>query len=81
MRSSSFTILMIAMLLIIILLALVVIIGLAITINYGDAPQEEAGAIYTFVLWSEYIMERIIQALQDFLDFILYQIEQLSRSI
>ncbi|HOP67159.1 MAG TPA: hypothetical protein PLM96_05135 [Methanoregulaceae archaeon] len=81
MRSSSFTILMIAMLLIIILLALVVIIGLAITINYGDAPQEETGAIHTFVLWSEYIMERIIQALQDFLDFILHQIEQLSKSI
>jgi len=81
MRTSSFTVLMIALLLIIILLALVVIIGLAITINYGDAPQEEAGAIYTFILWSEYIMTKVIQAIQDFLEIVMYQIEQLSKSI
>jgi hypothetical protein len=81
MRKSSFTILMIALLLIIILLALVVIIGLAITINYGGASQEETGAVYTFILWSEYIMSRAIQAIQDGLDFILQQIEQLSKSI
>ena len=81
MRKSSFTILMIALLLIIILLALVVIIGLAITINYGGAPQEETGAVYTFVLWAEYIMSQLVRAIQDGLDFILHQIEQLSKSI
>ena len=81
MRTSSFTILMIVLLLIIILLALVVIIGLAITINYGGAPQEETGAVYTFILWSEYIMNQVIQTIQDVLEFILYQIEQLSKSI
>lgn len=81
MRKSSFTILMIALLIIIILLALVVIIGLAITINYGGAPQEETGAIYTFILWSEYIMNQVIQVIQDILDLILNQIEQLSKSL
>jgi hypothetical protein len=81
MRTSSFTILMIVMLLVIILLALVVIIGLAITIHYGNAPQEEAGAIYTFVLWAEYFMDKVIVGVQDLLQYIVEGLENLSKSL
>ena len=81
MRTSSFTILLIALLLIIIVLAFIVIIGLAIMINTGSAPSDESGAVYQFIQWSQFILNEIISTIQGILEYIAYQIEQLSKSL
>lgn len=81
MRTSSFTMLMIAMLLIVILLALVVIIGLAITIHDGTAPEGETSAIQSFILWADYFMTKVISAAQDVFTYFVTWIENFSKSL
>jgi hypothetical protein len=82
MRSSSFTILLIALLLVVILLALMIIIGLTIMLNTGNAPQEgNAGPLMHFITSLENLLNTFFTGIQDWIAYFIEKLEEISRAI
>jgi hypothetical protein len=82
MRSSSFTILLIALLLVVILLALMIIIGLTIMLNTGNASQEgNLGPLMQFVNSLETLLNTFIAGVQDWIAYFIEKLEEISRAI
>lgn len=82
MRSSSFTILLIALLLIVILLALMIIIGLTIMLNTGNATQEgNLGPLMQFVHSLETLLDTFFAGVQDWIAYFIEKLEEISRAL
>lgn len=78
MRTSSVTMLLIAVLMIIIILALIVIIGLTVMLNTGGASSQEESAIMQFVTFSQEQVIGIFDALRQGFDYLIVQIQKIS---
>ncbi|OPX68021.1 MAG: hypothetical protein A4E37_01128 [Methanoregulaceae archaeon PtaB.Bin056] len=81
MRTSSFTILMIVLLMIIIILALIVIIGLTAMLGTGSTSGEETGPIMQFVAIGQEQMLSFFDFLQQWFNYLITQIQKLSEVI
>jgi hypothetical protein len=82
MRSSSFTILLIALMLVVILLALMIIIGLTIMLNPGNAPEEgNLGPLMQFVNSLETLFNEFIAGVQDWIAYFIEKLEDISKVI
>ncbi|OPX71866.1 MAG: hypothetical protein A4E40_01569 [Methanoregulaceae archaeon PtaU1.Bin059] len=81
MRTSSFTILMIVLLMIIIVLALIVIIGLTAMLGTGSTVGEETGPIMQFVTLAQEQMLSVFDYIQQWVNYIIIQIQKLSELI
>ncbi|MBP1928023.1 hypothetical protein J2741_000570 [Methanolinea mesophila] len=82
MRSSSFTILLIALLLVVILLALMIIIGLTIMLNTGTPTQEgDLGPLMQFVHSLENLLNTFIAGVQDWIAYFIEKLEDISKAI
>jgi hypothetical protein len=80
MRSSSFTILLIALLVVVILLALMIIIGLTIMLNTGSTSQEgNLGPLMQFVSSLENLMDTFIAGAQEWIAYFIEKLEEISR--
>ncbi len=81
MRTSSFTILLIVLLMIIIVLALIVIIGLTAMLGTGSTTGEETGPIMQFVTLAQEQMLLFFDCLQQWFNYLISQIQKLSEVI
>ncbi len=81
MRSSSLTILLIVILMIIIVLALIVIIGLTVMVSTEGGKQAASGPIFQFVDWAQGTLYSLFSNLQDWFNYLMGQIEKLSRTL
>lgn len=80
MRASSFTILLIVVLMVIIILALIVIIGLTIMLGTGSAGTE-AGPFMEFVRLVKDQVLVFVDCIQQWIEFFMSQIQKLSQAI
>ncbi|MDH7510374.1 MAG: hypothetical protein QHH04_04960 [Methanolinea sp.] len=78
MRTSSVTMLLIAVLMIIIILALIVIIGLTVMLKTGGASSHEESAIMQFVTFSQEQAIGIFDAIRQWFDYLIVQIQKIS---
>ncbi len=81
MRASSFTMLMIALLMIIIILALIVIIGLTVMLNNGGNATEETGPFLQFITFVQEQILATFGSIQQWIDYLLGQIQNLSEML
>lgn len=78
MRSSSFTILLITILMIIIILALIVIIGLTVMLNSGGEAGTETGP---FIQSLNFVQEQLFaffDCIQQWIEYFMIQIQKLA---
>ncbi len=78
MRTSSLTMILIAVLVIIIILALIVIMGFAIMLNTGGTSGQEQSAIVQFADFSQEQAAVAFDAISQWIDYLMGQIQKLS---
>ncbi|MDI9633997.1 MAG: hypothetical protein QFX32_08105 [Methanolinea sp.] len=81
MRASSATMLLIAVLMIIIILALIVIIGLTVRLQAGCGTGQGDGAIMQFVSFSQDQVVCLFDALRQWFEFLMAQIQKVSEHL
>lgn len=79
MRASSFTMLLIVLLMIIIVLALIVIIGLTAMIGTGTNAGSETGPIFQFISVAQEQVFKVFDCIQQWFNYLLIQIQKLSK--
>jgi len=81
MRSSSFTILLITILMIIIILALIVIIGLTVMLNNGADAGTETGPFVQVISLIQEQMFSFFDNIQQWMEYFMRQIQKLSEML
>lgn len=81
MRASSFTMLMIALLMVIIILALIVIIGLTVMVSNGGNATEETGPFLQVIDLVQEQLLAFLDCIQQWIDYFLNQIQKLSEML
>lgn len=81
MRSSSFTILLITILMIIIILALIVIIGLTVMLNNGSDAGTETGPFVQFISMIQEQMFSFFDNIQQWMEYFMRQIQKLAEML
>ncbi|MBP7120435.1 MAG: hypothetical protein WC502_09430 [Methanolinea sp.] len=81
MRSSSFTILLITILMIIIILALIVIIGLTVMLNNGADAGTETGPFVQVISLIQEQMSSFFDNIQQWMEYFMRQIQKLSEML
>lgn len=81
MRTSSATMLLIAVLMIIIILALIVIIGLTVRLQAGCGTGQGEGAIMQFISFSQDQIVCLFDTIRQLFDLLMVQIQKLSEHI
>jgi len=78
MRTSSVTLILIAVLMIVIVLALIVIFGFAIMLNTGGASSQEQNAIMQFAALFQEQVIGVFDVIGQWIDYLMVQIQKLS---
>jgi len=78
MRTSSVTMILIAVLVIIIVLALIVIVGLAVMLNTGGTSGQEQSAIMQFTALFQEQAIGVFDAISQWIEYLMVQIQKLS---
>jgi hypothetical protein len=81
MRSSSFTILLITILMIIIILALIVIIGLTVMLNSGGDAGSETGPFVQFISLVQEQLFGFFDVVQQWIEYFMRQIQKLAEML
>lgn len=81
MRSSSFTILLITILMIIIILALIVIIGLTVMLNNGSEADTGTGPFIQVIKLIEDQLFMFFDAIQQWFEYFMRQIQKLAEML